>query len=86
MKPRFRITPDGQGSEPGDTELSRYRDAGKLLYNYERARDALHKRPLYKQPKAFLALLIILLITWLIADGGRRKPQHPPDPPAQQVR
>lgn len=69
MSTRYRITPEGRGREPRDEELLRYRDSGRLLYNYQRARDLLHKRPLYKDPKAFLALLLIVLLAILLAEG-----------------
>ena len=86
MKPRYRISPQGIGREPSDSELLRYRDSGKLLYNYQRGRDLLHKRPLYKDPKAVLALLLIVLLTWLISEGVLdRRQHHEPAPPAQQV-
>jgi len=69
MKPRFRITPQGAGQEPSDAELLRYRDRGKLMHNYQRARDLMHRKPLYRDPKAFLALLLIVLLAWLISEG-----------------
>jgi hypothetical protein len=83
MKPRFRITPQGAGHEPSDSELLRYRDSGKLWYNYQRGRDLLHRKPLYKDPKAFVALLLIVLLAWLISEGvldGRKDAD--PAPPA----
>ncbi|MFZ1692864.1 MAG: hypothetical protein WAT74_06700 [Flavobacteriales bacterium] len=70
MKPRFRISPKGTGKEPSDAELLRYRDSGKLLYNYQHARNLLHKRPLYRDPKAFVVLLIIALLAWLLSQAA----------------
>lgn len=70
MKQRYRITPGGQGAAPTDAELSRYRDSAKLLYNYQRAASLIHRRPIYRDPKAFLVLLLIVLLAWLIAEGG----------------
>lgn len=70
MKPRFRISPKGTGSEPSDSELLRYRDSGRLLYSYQRARSLLHKRPLYRDPKAFVVLLIIALLAWLLSQAS----------------
>lgn len=68
MKRTYRISPEGIGKEPTDTELLRYKNSGKLLYNYQRASSLLHKRPLYKDPKAFMALVLIVLMAWFISE------------------
>lgn len=73
MKHRYRITREGRGPEPTDAELLRYRDSGKLLHNYQRARDLLHRRPLYKDPKSFLVLLLIVLLAWLISETSEKQ-------------
>lgn len=93
MKHRYRITPKGSGPEPTDAEILRYRDKGRLLYNYQRARDLLHRRPIYRDPKAFFALLLIVLLAWLLSEGllegprpdrgGRPVPEQPPPMPRQ---
>lgn len=82
MKHRYRISPQGQGPEPTDNELARYRDSGKLLHNYQRARSLMHRKPLYKDPKAFLALLLIVLLAWFISEvvDKRDAPQDPSPP------
>lgn len=68
MKHRYRISPEGRGAEPSDAELLRYRNSGRLLYNHQRAVTLLHRRPLYKDPKAFLALVLIVLLAWFISE------------------
>lgn len=70
MKQQYRISPQGRGPEPTDSELSRYKDSGKLLYNYQKAASLLHRRPIYRDPKAFLVLLLIVLLAWLISESG----------------
>ena len=86
MKHEYRISPKGQGPEPSDAELLRYRDSGKLLYNYQRAGAMLHRKPLYKDPKAFLALLLIVLLAWFLSEVVDKKPDarmpQQPDPQA----
>lgn len=82
MKHRYRISPQGRGPEPSDAELARYRDSRRLLHNYQRARDLLHRKPLYRDPKAFLALLLIVLLAILIAESMERKPAHQRSPQA----
>lgn len=68
MKQHYRITPNGRGPEPTDAELLRYKDSGKLLFNYQRAATLLHRKPLYKDPKAFMVLVLIVLLAWFISE------------------
>lgn len=85
MRTRYRITPEGRSSEPSEQELARYRDPKRLVYNYQIARDRFHKKPLYKDPKAFLALLLIILVALLIAEAAEkeRAEQQQADPEEQ---
>lgn len=83
MKHSYRITREGRGPEPTDAELLRYRDSGRLLHNYQRARDLLHRRPVYKDPKALLVLLLIVLLAWLISETSE-KPTSPEPAPTEQ--
>jgi hypothetical protein len=83
MKLRYRILPQGRGPEPTDAELARYRDGRRLLYNYQRARALMHRRPIYRDPKAFLALLLIVLLALFISETLEREPP-PAAPPVEQ--
>ncbi len=81
MKKEYRIKKQGAG--PADTESGRYRDFGKLLYAHQRVTRPLYRRPLYKDPRAFLVILLIVLITILIAETtgkGRPDATAPPRP------
>ncbi|MCB9165311.1 MAG: hypothetical protein H6592_12940 [Flavobacteriales bacterium] len=82
MKRRYRITPEG-GQQPTDAEIARYRDPKRLLYNYTRAVQRPQK-PLYRDPKAFLILLLIVLLAYLISEE-RRKPDAPAPVPAEET-
>lgn len=73
MRTRYRISPEGSRSKPTDAEIARYRDPKRLQYNYHRASGLLHRRPIYKDPKAFLALLLIVLVVWLIAEAEEKE-------------
>lgn len=66
MKQRYRIAPEGP-PRISDADIARHKDARRLLFNYHRAL-ARPKRPLYKDPKAFIALLIIVLLSIFIAE------------------
>ena len=83
MKQRYHISPQGRGPEPTDAELLRYRDQGKLHYNYQRARSAMHRKPLYKDPKSFVALLLIVAMAWFISEVVENDAPTEPVPEAQ---
>ena len=74
MKKQYRIGRKEGSSVPKEQDVSRYKDMGKLMYAYEHATRPLYKKPLYKDPKAFLAILIIVLLAILLADVADREP------------
>ncbi len=67
MNRRYRISRQGR---PGitDEEIARYADTDRLMYNYHRAVRPIHQRPLYKDRRMFIALVIIVLLAILIAE------------------
>ena len=77
MKRQYRISPGGRTAEPTDKEIAGYRDPKRLLYNYEKAVRRSHK-PVYKDPKSFLVLLLIVLMAVLLAEVSERKTTAPP--------
>lgn len=72
MKRSYRIAPEGGGARPSDAEIARYMDATRLKYNYVRAKELLHRKPIYKDRRAFLVILIIVLLAWLLSEGDRK--------------
>lgn len=79
MKRQYRITPEGP-QQPTDAEIARYRDPKRLIYNYTKAVER-PKRPLYKDPKAFIFLLFIVLLAYLISEErGRARQGNEVDP------
>ncbi|MCC6541108.1 MAG: hypothetical protein IT225_02700 [Flavobacteriales bacterium] len=81
MKRRYRITPEGP-PKPTDAEIARYRDTGRLMYHYTKAVRR-PRKPLYRDPKAFVLLLFIVLIAYLISEE-RQKQAAPTVTPTQQ--
>jgi hypothetical protein len=81
MKRQYRITPEGP-QQPTEAEIARYRDPQRLIYNYTRAVRR-PRKPLYRDPKAFLLLLFIVLIAYLIGEERQRQ-AAPPVTPTQQ--
>lgn len=47
-------------------QVNKHKNFSKLVANYDRATKYSERKPFYKDPKAFLALIIILLILWLL--------------------
>lgn len=82
MKRTYRISPDAR-PVPTDEEIARYRDPKQLLYNYQKASRMLHARPLYRDPKAFVAIVLIVLLAWFIAEVVNKE-EAPPVPPREQ--
>jgi hypothetical protein len=85
MNRRYRISPEGRPQEPTDAEIARYRDPKRLVYNYHRATRLFHRRPLYKDPKAFFALLLIVLLAWFISEVVDKEHQAKAPPATDQV-
>jgi len=54
--------------EPSDEQINRHKDFKKLQGNYQRMTKPLYKTPLYKNPKIFLALVLILLMAYVVAE------------------
>lgn len=66
MSKEYRIV--DKAAVPTDADVARYADFGKLVYNYERMTKPLFKRPLYKDPKTLLVLIVLLLVAYLVSE------------------
>lgn len=66
MSKEYRIV--DKAAVPSDTDVARYADFGKLVYNYERMTKPLYERPLYKDPKTLLVLIVLLLVAYLVSE------------------
>jgi len=51
-----------------DHKIDKHKDFKKLIANYQQATKPLYKVPLYKNKKAFIVILLILLLTYLISE------------------
>ncbi|PCJ83366.1 MAG: hypothetical protein COA57_11430 [Flavobacteriales bacterium] len=64
-----------------EQDINRHKDFGNLLFDHRKAMRPMYKKPLYKDPKTFLALLLILLILYLLmyfSDKEKPEQQKPP--------
>jgi hypothetical protein len=53
--------------EPSDEQIVRYKDFSRVKANYQAAK-SMHKMPLYKNKKVFLALILIVILAFLISE------------------
>lgn len=60
----FKI--DDNPNKPDKKQVEKSKDFGKLISNYENTLNNLHKKPLYRNPKAFLIIVLILVVLMLI--------------------
>ena len=84
MKHRYHISKEGR-TELTDTEITKYRDPKKLLYNYQKAKNLLHKKPLYKDPKSFIVLILIVALAIFIAETAEKNEKAGSNDSEQQV-
>ncbi|MEM9023889.1 MAG: hypothetical protein AAGB22_09105 [Bacteroidota bacterium] len=61
-------------------DIARHQDFPGLLEKYQKATRPLYRRPLYKDPKTFLALLAVLLVMWLLLREAEREEQQATPP------
>jgi len=78
---RYKI--DKKKVKLSDEQVNGHKDFPKLVGNYERMTKPLYKKPLYKDPKALIALLLILTLVYLISimDDEEQQRQDEATPP-----
>jgi hypothetical protein len=81
---KYRINIDKPGLS--DEKIDKHKDFKKLYYNYERATKPLYKTPVYKDKKIFIALLIILLVTYLIVEFAEKQKKEKDAAPTEHTR
>jgi len=72
---KYRL--DKEHKELSNKDVLRYKSFGKLVYNYQIATRPLYKKPLYKDPKMFITLVIIILLAiWVAEESNKEKDQQ----------
>jgi hypothetical protein len=67
---------------PSTGQIDRHKDFKKLKANYEEAVKPLYKKKLYKDMRAFIVVLIILLLTYLLVEIFENEDKK--DPPVNK--
>ena len=61
----YKVKEDDKKIQPTKEQISRNKDFKRFYANYEKATK--RPRPLYKDPKVFFLLVIIVLIAYLVS-------------------
>jgi hypothetical protein len=69
---KYKLNKDYVEKAPTEQETESFKDFGQLTHAYDNVVKR-PKKPLYKNPKAFLGLLLIILITWLVFEEVRKE-------------
>lgn len=64
---------DSEDKSPSEETVSKYRDFGKVVTDYERLARDIHRKPLYKDRRLFLFVLIALLLLYLLWESSQRQ-------------
>ena len=78
----YKIEQELPEDELTDDEIMKYKDFGQLTANYEDVLNRLHKKPLYKDPKAFLGLVLFVIIVYLVFEAVEADQAEVPTAPA----
>ncbi|MBI3240180.1 MAG: hypothetical protein HYZ43_15250 [Flavobacteriia bacterium] len=62
---KFKVNTDTKPKEPTKEQMARYKDFATISHQYDRIAKR-PKKPLYRDPKLFLLLLILGLVMLLI--------------------
>lgn len=68
---KYKLNKDKENISKED--LSKYKDFSRFKANYEEVTKNRHKVPLYKNPKMFLALVIVVLIVYLLTKTDHKE-------------
>lgn len=56
-------------------EMEKFKDFDALKTNYQRAVYDIHKKPVYKNPKFFFGLLMVILIAYILFEMANSEEQ-----------
>ncbi len=65
----YHIIEDDVQDDLRDEDIMKYKDFGQLTTNYQEVINRVHKKPLYKDPKAFITLVLAIIILYLVLEA-----------------
>ena len=69
---KYKLNKDYVEKTPTEKETESFKDFGQLTHAYDKVVKR-PKKPLYKDPKAFLGLLLIVIIAYLVFEEVRKE-------------
>ncbi len=69
---KFKLKDKHSKENTQGEDLSKYKDFGKLMTNYEDTIDTVHRKPLYKSKKGIMILIILLLLLIAFLESQQR--------------
>jgi hypothetical protein len=82
----YHIIEDDAQDELLDEDISKYKDFGKLTTNYQEVINRIHKKPLYKDPKVLITLVLAIIVLWLVLDAVKQdQTAVDPNAPIEEV-
>ena len=72
-KRKYKIKIDGK--RPSNAQIDRHKNFESLLESYKDTTTNLYRRPLYKNPKAFLFLFFIAVVVYLVWNAFEEEAQ-----------
>ena len=64
---KYKINKENELKTPSDESLNKHKDFGKLFSEYENFTKR-PKKPIYKNPKYFLFLFLIITLAYILAE------------------
>jgi hypothetical protein len=71
--------------EPDKERTAKHKDFKKLVANYDKLTKPLYKKPLYKDPRTFLAIVFIILIIILVFESVEEEENTPKTPSQDSI-
>ena len=77
---KYQVNRDKEKAKlPSKEKMQQYKDFSKLSHRYEKLTKR-PKKPLYKDPKIFIALILIVVIVFLIVDSEKKDSKEKQEP------
>lgn len=81
---KYKLNSDNNPKLPSDESIEKQKDFGKLFHEYENFTKR-PKKPMYKDPKYFLLLVVLLLLAYLVFEVVNKEGENKGKEPIERV-
>ena len=67
-----------------EEEITEFKDFSRVRANYQKALSDIHRKPIHKNPKLFVGILMIILIAYIIFELVEKQEKERQNAPAEQ--